>query len=346
MTFSVIMPVYGVEKYLATAIECVLAQSFMDFELILVDDCSPDTCPRICDQYAEKDARVRVIHKPQNEGLSEARNTGLAAAAGRYVLFMDSDDFISRELLKKTYAAAEEDTQIVVFGFINQYENKEGTTTWAEAVTPPAMQVLSETGTGEMFVRLSRARVFQYTWNKIYRRDFLLSAGVTFERTELIEDFLFNIAVFEKATVVCSIPNTLYYYRHPTHETLATKYSPDFFELSKRKYTLEKTFIRKKRADSPENRQFVMENYVKHLLSTFIRNQAANAHLSFGKQLSLIRAALNDSMTKAVLRVYRPAGKLRLVCYIFRKHHVVLSWFLAILGAWSQKLKTAAKRGF
>ncbi len=346
MTFSVIMPVYGVEKYLATAIECVLAQSFMDFELILVDDCSPDACPRICDQYARKDPRVRVIHKPQNEGLGEARNTGLAAAVGRYVFFMDSDDFISRELLKKAYAAAEDTAQIVVFGFISQYENKEGVTTWAEAVTPPAMRIISEEGMGQAFVRLSRARVFQYAWNKIYRRDFLLSTGVTFERTKLIEDFLFNIAVFEQADTVCTIPNTLYYYRHPTHETLATKYSPDFFELSKRKYTLEKTFIRKKNANSPENRQFVMENYVKHLLSTFIRNRAANARLSFRKQLSFIRAALNDGMTKAVLYVFRPAGKLRLICYIFRKRYVFLSWILAWLGATAQKMKTAVKRGF
>ncbi len=345
MTFSVIMPVYGVEKYLATAIECVLAQSFMDFELILVDDCSPDGCPRICDSYAEKDPRVKVIHKPQNEGLGEARNTGLAAAQGKYIYFMDSDDFISRELLKKAYAAMSDETQIVVFGFVNQYENREGVTTWAEAVAPPAMFVTSDTDTGNLFVRLSRARVFQYAWNKIYRRDFLLSVSITFERTKLIEDFLFNIAVFEKASVVRSIPNTLYYYRHPAHETLATKYSPDFFDLSKRKYNLEKNFIRKKHADGPENRQFVMENYVKHLLSTFIRNSAPNARLSFLRQLVLIRRALNDSMSKAVLYVYRPKGKLRPVCYIFRKRYIFLSWLLARCGATMQKLKTAARRG-
>lgn len=346
MTFSVIMPVYGVEKYLATAIECVLAQSFMDFELILVDDCSPDNCPRICDAYAEKDPRVRVIHKPQNEGLGEARNTGLDAAVGRYVFFMDSDDFISRELLKKAYTAAVGGAQIVVFGFISQYENKDGVTTWAEAVAPPAMQITSAGGMGQAFVRLSRARVFQYAWNKIYRRDFLLSADVRFERTKLIEDFLFNIAVFEQAADVCSIPNTLYYYRHPTHETLATKYSSDFFALSKRKYMLEKAFLEKKDADTPENRQFIMQSYVKHLLSTFIRNRARNAQLSFGEQLSRIREALHDDMTLEVLKAYQPTGKLRPVCYVFRKQWAFAGWMLALLGALSQKLKIAVKRGF
>lgn len=346
MTFSVIMPVYGVEKYLSTAIECVLAQSFMDFELILVDDCSPDNCPRICDEYAAKDPRVQVIHKPHNEGLGEARNTGLKAAVGRYIFFMDSDDFVSRELLKKAYTAAAGTAQLVVFGFINQYENKEGITTWAEAVAPPAMQITSSKGVGQAFVRLSRARVFQYAWNKIYRRDFLLSTGVTFERTQLIEDFLFNIAVFEKATDICSIPNTLYFYRHPTHETLATKYSPDFFALSKRKFLLEQAFLDKQDAKTEENRQFILQSYVKHLLSTFMRNRAKNAQLSFGEQCARIREALEDRMTLAVLEEYKPAGSLRPICFVLKKQWIFAGWLLGLFGAWAQRFKTAAKRGF
>lgn len=345
MTFSVIMPVYGVEKYLSTAIECVLAQSFMDFELILVDDCSPDGCPQICDEYAARDPRIKVVHKPQNEGLGEARNTGLSVAQGRYVFFMDSDDFISRELLKKAYTAITPTTQVVVFGFISQYENQDGVTTWAEAVSPPAMQATSEKGIGGAFVRLSRARVFQYAWNKVYKRAFLESIGVTFERTELIEDFLFNIAVFDRATDVCSIPNTLYYYRHPTHETLATKYSPAFFKLSKRKYLLEEDFLHKKDVKTEENRQFVLENYIKHVLSTFIRNRSKGAHLSFKRQLALIREALDDPLTREVLSEYQPVGKFRAVCYAFRKRRVLLCWLLALGGTVSQRLKIAAKRG-
>lgn len=92
MFFSIVIPIYKVEKYLRICIDSVLAQTFTDFELLLVDDGSPDASPMICDTYAEQDSRVQVIHK-QNGGLSDARNAGLDIAIGRYIIFMDSDDW-------------------------------------------------------------------------------------------------------------------------------------------------------------------------------------------------------------------------------------------------------------
>lgn len=96
---SIIVPVYKVEKYLARCIDSILNQTYTNFELILVDDGSPDNCPRICDEYAEKDKRIRVIHK-QNAGVSEARNTGIDNAKGDFIAFVDSDDYIAIDYLK------------------------------------------------------------------------------------------------------------------------------------------------------------------------------------------------------------------------------------------------------
>lgn len=90
---SVIIPVYNVEKYLRKCVDSVLAQDIADMEVILIDDGSPDNCGAICDEYAEKDARVKVIHK-ENEGLSSARNAGLDIARGKYITFVDSDDYL------------------------------------------------------------------------------------------------------------------------------------------------------------------------------------------------------------------------------------------------------------
>lgn len=92
MLISIIIPVYKVEEYLHRCIDSVLEQSFSDYEIILVDDGSPDNCPSICDRYCEKDKRITVIHK-ENGGLSDARNSGLKIAKGEYVLFLDSDDY-------------------------------------------------------------------------------------------------------------------------------------------------------------------------------------------------------------------------------------------------------------
>lgn len=101
---SIIVPVYQVEKYLNECIDSILAQTFTDFELILVDDGSPDNCPALCDAAAKRDSRVRVIHK-QNGGVSTARNAGLDAAQGNWIAFVDSDDTAAPEYLEKMHKA-------------------------------------------------------------------------------------------------------------------------------------------------------------------------------------------------------------------------------------------------
>lgn len=104
---SVIVPIYNVEKYLDECIVSLLNQTLEDIEIILVDDESPDNCPKMCDEYANKDKRVKVIHK-KNGGLGFARNSGLDVATGEYVAFIDSDDFIDLDMIEHLYNVATE----------------------------------------------------------------------------------------------------------------------------------------------------------------------------------------------------------------------------------------------
>ena len=117
MFFSVIVPVYKVEKYLSNCIESVLSQTFSDFELILVDDGSPDGCPQICDSYKEKDERIKVVHKP-NGGLASARRAGIKVAEGDYVFNLDSDDLIENDTLECAYKKIRDtNCEIVSFSY-------------------------------------------------------------------------------------------------------------------------------------------------------------------------------------------------------------------------------------
>ncbi len=95
---SVVIPVYKVEPYLRECVDSVISQTYKNLDIILVDDESPDSCPAICDEYAERDSRVRVIHR-KNGGLSAARNSGIDIARGEYITFIDSDDYVSRHML-------------------------------------------------------------------------------------------------------------------------------------------------------------------------------------------------------------------------------------------------------
>lgn len=116
---SVVLPVYHTERYLDRCVTSVVNQKYSNLEIILVDDGSPDRCPQMCDEWAKKDSRIRVVHK-QNAGLGMARNSGIEAATGEYICFFDSDDYVAPDTIEKAYRLAEaEQSDIVVFGLNN-----------------------------------------------------------------------------------------------------------------------------------------------------------------------------------------------------------------------------------
>ena len=121
---SIIVPVYNVEKYLEKCVRSILAQTFTDFELILVDDGSPDSSGAMCDQFAEQDQRVKVIHK-ENGGLSDARNAGIEIATGEYLGFVDSDDYIADDMYELLYTnIVKEDADLSICGIYDVYEER------------------------------------------------------------------------------------------------------------------------------------------------------------------------------------------------------------------------------
>ncbi len=117
MLFSIIVPIYKVEEYLAQCVDSILEQSYTDFEVILVDDGSPDNCPKMCDDYAKKDKRVKVVHK-ENGGLISARKAGLEIAQGDYIVNIDGDDFVKKDFLSTIASAIEKySVDMVCFGY-------------------------------------------------------------------------------------------------------------------------------------------------------------------------------------------------------------------------------------
>lgn len=123
--FSVIIPIYKVEKYLETCLDSVCNQTFDDYEIILIDDGSPDRCPQICDQYSKKYDNVKVIHK-KNEGLVKARKTGVQEAKGSYIVFVDSDDWIELDMLEAYHVYLKGKTiDIVVLDYFQNYDGSE-----------------------------------------------------------------------------------------------------------------------------------------------------------------------------------------------------------------------------
>lgn len=201
--FSIIVPIYNVEKYIYKCLDSLTNQSFSDIEIILVDDESPDNCPLICDHYAEKDNRIKVIHK-KNGGLSDARNAGLKVAQGKYVLFVDSDDYISHEACERISLYAEKNYDIIICNAV--VEGGECPLQHIETVERKfsGVEYLKEA--------FSAQKAPMAVWLNVFRRDFLLQNALFFKYGILHEDEQFTPRAFLCAESVVVTDIEFYHY--------------------------------------------------------------------------------------------------------------------------------------
>lgn len=204
---SVIVPVYKVEPYLQKCIDSILAQTFRDLELILVDDGSPDSCPAICDAAAEKDERVVVLHR-KNAGLSAARNAGLAAARGDYIGFVDSDDYIAPEMYQTLYDTMQRnDAQLAVCNYTYVDEKGDVTGNWNSPMKEE--EVLNRV---QAMDRLGGDGSWYYitAWNRLYRRE--LFENIRFPLGKLHEDEYIVHYIYWACERIVVVPKPLYFY--------------------------------------------------------------------------------------------------------------------------------------
>lgn len=204
--FSVIVPAYNVEDYLPQCIDSVLAQSFQDFELILVDDGSTDRTGEICDSVAGDwpNNRIHVIHQP-NSGLSAARNTGIAAANGKYLIFLDGDDYFKEGALRAVQKALEPGLDVL------RYQAQEVFPDGRE-VKYPESGFTTLTGV-EAFTKLARYHYTENAWLYAYRREFFIDHGFQYAEGCIAEDLGLTPLIIACAHKVKAISDICYNYR-------------------------------------------------------------------------------------------------------------------------------------
>lgn len=198
---SVIIPVYKVEPYLDACVASVAGQTFSDLEILLVDDGSPDRCPELCDAWARKDLRVRVIHR-QNGGLSAARNTGIEAATGQFLAFVDADDLLEPDALCRAWEAQQKhNADLVIFNLV--YVDEHNTPLPAPDFTGFRDEVLNEDGVWQRYFALAEQKIYYVVaWNKLYKRE--LFATLRYAQGKRYEDqFLLPGLLAQCKTIAC-----------------------------------------------------------------------------------------------------------------------------------------------
>lgn len=238
---SIIVPVYNVEKYLPECFDSLKNQSYGNLEIILVDDGSNDSSTHLCVQYAQEDRRVKVLHK-KNAGLGLARNTGLEAAKGKYVAFIDSDDFVHTDMILKLYQELRDtgcDTSYC--GYSHYYEDGHNIEMPAlynhkvfnkdNIIENILLEMISGIPSAKNEVLLSMS-----VWHALYSLELIQKFNIRFpsEREYMSEDIIFDIAYLQKSQGVCYISEPLYFYRCDNPNSLTHRYSLDEFEKQKK----------------------------------------------------------------------------------------------------------------
>ncbi len=249
---SVIVPIYNVEKYLNRCVDSVLSQTLTDLEVILVDDGSPDNCGKICDQYAEKDGRIKVVHK-KNGGLSSARNAGLDVATGEYIFFLDSDDWLENDGLEMLYQKATE-TGVDFVRFRPYKANWPNLPELAPYTDGPSCELRSgyyDRGDIEREVLTRILATDSMTLGPtvsacmaLYKSSFIRENNLRFdEEVKNSEDVIFSAEVIYSANSFYYIEEAGVYCYYYNGDSISKGFKPDRFEkLKKLSYACEKIF--------------------------------------------------------------------------------------------------------
>lgn len=302
--FSIILPTYGVESYIAQALTCLRNQTYSDFEVLVVDDASPDQSVAIAQRFADQDERIRIIHHTDNQGLSAARNSGISFAKGRYITFFDPDDTYEPQLLEKVAESLDRQrAQIILFGHTEDTCNEAGEITQSLAYPVPissSKEPPEESSVGSSAIPSATSATHEYqspeafhpmvltweknihygyAWNKFYDLAFIKEHRLKFKNNPLIEDLEFNVEAFSCARTVNVVSEPLYHYAKREQANLTNKFEPRYFELHQRRIQL---LVDQQKAWglwNDESRAVLGSLYARYIISALERNNDPRAHM-------------------------------------------------------------------
>lgn len=335
--FTVVIPVYNTEKYLEECVLSVTGQSFSDVEILLIDDGSTDGSPALCDKLAQSDARIRVIHK-ENGGAATARNLGIKEALGKYVMFLDSDDWLDGDAIETLAAHADKnDADVIRFNYVREFGDKQlfkKNTFLEERVYSDAecrnvcRQILGLTG--EELSHPENMNFLASCGFNAYKTDLLRQSGVEFIPIQQIGSFvdgLFNFCVFMNVKSFEFIDKPFYHYRK-TNETAATvNYRKNY--IARQLILFDKL---KEEAERQNEWEFFREAYNNRIvLSTMeIAINAMRNKAGFSERYVEIKSVLKHERFKKAYKSFslKHLGLKWRVYYFFIKHSMVLATYM------------------
>lgn len=325
--FTIVMPAYGVEKYIDRAILSIQKQTFNSWEIVVVDDCSMDRSGQIAGKYAAEDSRIKMVHHEINKGLSAARNTGTKVASGEYIWYMDPDDHVDATLLEKVYASIERNpAQVVLFGHVEEYYDKQGKLQYTHSICPKEYYFQNAKELRPHIIELEQETLYGYAWNKFYLLSHIRELKLVYENVRLIEDIVFNIKCFMDIETLNILPITPYHYGKRMESNLTNKFVPDYFELHRQRIEMLFDQFSYWGTCTAEVRSILGSLYARYIVSALERNCNKQAEMNHAQRYKWCKEVFAQGLFNELIPIARAKDSIPL-----RTALVLFRWKRAIL---------------
>lgn len=336
---SIVVPIYNGESYLDKFIENLNNQTFRNFELILVNDGSVDRTKIICENYKDKDSRIKVINKV-NEGAGPARNAGIKVATGEYIMFIDCDDYFENNYLEILYSTISKNkVDLVICGQTDLIKTNNKKIKY-NVVLPPKKQYSSKSEIQKDYIRLKEMGIADVLWNKIYSSTVIKNNNLTFPNLRRGQDAVFNINYFDKINSCITVNKALYYYRIDAFENIFCKFPKNHYEIiNEENEQIEKVLRSWNVYDDASI--YLNSHFIRAVFGSLINSFNPNWKFNFKQKHQYIKKIIEKDKVKKCCQVNIGLNlKEKIELFLIRKKYIVLLMiFLRIKILW-QSIKS------
>ncbi len=306
---SVIVPIYNVEKYLSQCVDSILQQTLEDIEILLINDASTDNSLQVARTY-EKDSRVRVLDKPHG-GLGDTRNYGVARAAGKYLIFIDSDDWIDKGMLQNLYASAEEyGADMVLFNYVREnMADGEQRTCKLPVNFPEFGDEIQETlltqliGPDSSDTAWRGVEMLGCAWRRMFLRDWFIGNHLAYynEQEIMLEDLPVSIKAHRLVNRLLVVGGTYYHYRY-NPESLSTRYRPNKMQMMAACFQVVQNFLEEQKIDDKYRERHLAWLLRSAAHSSFINCFSSGNPAGFSERYGEVRGILHNPLVRQAVK--------------------------------------------